>query len=188
MRMILHSSIGAVAVLAGAVHAASFSYTEQIPVETFAAMREVDRIAIEEIGIPSMVLMENAAIGLVDAIGESYSEAVSAAIFCGPGNNGGDGLALARHLTSRGYQVEVSVVTSGRELGGDARIQLDICRNQGLSIRELGPGDSLQRAIENAARCDLVVDALFGTGLTRPLTGHFGPCRTRSGSPHRLRR
>ena len=68
------------------------------------AMREVDRAAIEDLGIPSLVLMENAAIGVADAIGETYPEATSAAIFCGPGNNGGDGLALARHLTAGGIK------------------------------------------------------------------------------------
>lgn len=137
------------------------------------AMREVDRAAIEDIGIPSLVLMENAAIGLVDAICESYPDATSAAIFCGPGNNGGDGLALARHLTVRGYQVEVSLVTPGAGLRGDARVQFDICRNQGLTLREYGPGESMGQAIESASRLDLIVDALFGTGLTRPLTGHY---------------
>ncbi len=137
------------------------------------AMREVDRAAIEDLGIPSLVLMENAAIGVADAIGETYPEATSAAIFCGPGNNGGDGLALARHLTARGYQVEIRLVTGGSGLSGDAGVQLEICRNQGLTLHEYGPGDSKIDAFESASRLDLVVDALFGTGLTRPLAGHF---------------
>jgi len=137
------------------------------------AMREVDRIAVEKIGIPSVVLMENAAIGLVDAIGERYPEAMSAAIFCGPGNNGGDGLALARHLSIRGYQIEINLVTGDGDMRGDALVQLDICRNSGLAIQEFGPEDSIQQSMESASRMDLVVDALFGTGLTRPLAGHF---------------
>ena len=94
------------------------------------SMREVDRAAIEDIGIPSLVLMENASIGLVDALAEGYPEASSAAIFCGPGNNGGDGLALARHLTIRGYHVEVTLITAGKDLSGDAAVQLEICRKQ----------------------------------------------------------
>ena len=60
------------------------------------AMREVDRRAIEEIGIPSLVLMENAALGVVDALGDAFPEADSVAVFAGRGNNGGDGLAVAR--------------------------------------------------------------------------------------------
>jgi hypothetical protein len=73
---------------------------------TAEAMREVDRSAIEGLGIPSLVLMENAALGVVDAIGEAsgaIGAAESAAVFCGPGNNGGDGLAIARHLSVRGW-------------------------------------------------------------------------------------
>lgn len=137
------------------------------------AMREVDRAAIEDIGIPSLVLMENAAIGLADAIGEIYPDAASVAIFCGPGNNGGDGLALARHLTARGYHVQVSLVTGGSEMRGDALTQLEICRLLGLAIEEYGPEDSGVAAVDSAHRLDLAVDALFGTGLTRPLGGHF---------------
>lgn len=138
------------------------------------AMREVDRTAIEEIGIPSLVLMENAAIGVVDALAESFPEAVSAAVFCGPGNNGGDGLAIARHLQIRGYHVEVSLMTAGKNLSGDAGVQLEICRKQeGLSIHEFDDEDEARAAIESAAGLDLAVDALFGTGLARPLTGYF---------------
>ncbi|HYG62528.1 MAG TPA: NAD(P)H-hydrate dehydratase [Thermoanaerobaculia bacterium] len=143
---------------------------------TAEAMREVDRAAIEELGIPGLVLMENAAIGVVDAIGEVYPEADSAAIFCGPGNNGGDGLAVARHLAARGYGVEVFLV-SGRgrpvRLAGDAGTQLDICRKLELPIRELAPGDGLAPALAVARESGLVVDALFGTGLGRPLEGIF---------------
>jgi len=137
------------------------------------AMREVDRAAIEDQGIPSLVLMENAAIGLADAIGETYPEATSAAIFCGPGNNGGDGLALARHLNARGYQVEIRLVTSGSGLSADAGVQLETCKNQGLTLQEVGPEDFKLDVVESAGNLDLVVDALFGTGLTRPLSGHF---------------
>lgn len=137
------------------------------------SMREVDRAAIEDFGIPSLVLMENAAIGLADAVAECYPEVVSAAIFCGPGNNGGDGLALARHLTIRGYHVEVSLLSTGQNLSGDAQVQLNICQGQGVPISEYGPEDDLHHAVESARGLDLIVDALFGIGLTRPLSGHF---------------
>lgn len=140
------------------------------------AMREVDRAAIEELGLPGLVLMENAAIGVADAIGEVYAEAESAAIFCGPGNNGGDGLAVARHLAARGYAVEVFLV-NGRpgplSLRGDAGTQLAVCRKLELPIRDVGPEDDLAPVIAAARDCDLVVDALFGTGLARPLEGVY---------------
>ncbi len=140
---------------------------------TAEAMREVDRAAIEELGIPSLVLMENAAIGVVEAIGESFGEAESAAIFCGPGNNGGDGLAVARHLSVRGWEVRIFLVTGGRQLSGDAATQLAICRKAELAVMEVASPSDLAGAAEAAAECDLVVDALFGTGLTRPLEGLF---------------
>lgn len=140
---------------------------------TAESMNMVDRIAIEDFGIPSLVLMENAALGLVDAIAESYPEVRGVAIFCGPGNNGGDGLALARHLANRGYHVELTLVTGGKEPTGDAAVQFGICQSQGLRIRELGPDEDIQSCVEAARRSDLVVDALFGIGLGRPLDGQF---------------
>ncbi|HEY4597380.1 MAG TPA: NAD(P)H-hydrate dehydratase [Thermoanaerobaculia bacterium] len=140
---------------------------------TAEAMREVDRAAIEELGIPSLVLMENAAIGVVEAIGESFGEAESAAIFCGPGNNGGDGLAVARHLSVRGWEVRIFLVTGGRQLADDAATQLAICRKAELAVMEVAAPADLAGAAEAAAECDLVVDALFGTGLARPLEGLF---------------
>jgi hydroxyethylthiazole kinase-like uncharacterized protein yjeF len=141
-------------------------------------MRAVDRAAIDELGLPALVLMENAALGVVDALGERYPQAESAAIFCGPGNNGGDGLAVARQLAARGYGVEIFLATGGREPTGDAATQLAICRRLGLTIHEL-PGEGAPAAAGLAAWMtaardhDLVVDALFGTGLARPLAGVF---------------
>jgi NAD(P)H-hydrate epimerase len=136
-------------------------------------MRAVDRAAIEDLGLPGMVLMENAALGVVEAIGELYPRAGSAAVFCGPGNNGGDGLAVARHLLVRGYDVEVVLATGGRAPAGDAATQLAICRRLDMPLTELGPDDDPGPAAAAAAGRDLVVDALFGTGLARPLEGQF---------------
>ncbi|MCP4660546.1 MAG: NAD(P)H-hydrate dehydratase, partial [bacterium] len=136
-------------------------------------MREVDRRAIEEIGIPSLVLMENAAIGVVDAIAESFPEAATMAIFCGPGNNGGDGLAMARHLDARGYRCLVYLVIRSLPPRGDAAVQLNILRQAGFAIEELRPDSDLDRVVAACRSCDLWVDALFGTGLTRSIEGHF---------------
>lgn len=134
-------------------------------------MREVDRAAIEELGIPGMVLMENAALGVVDALTRAYPEARSAAVFCGPGNNGGDGLAIGRHLAVRGYRVWLGLASGGRDLGGDAATQLRICRHAGLRPDPLEDEKQIATALAQADRADLVIDALFGTGLTRPLEG-----------------
>ena len=134
------------------------------------AMRAVDRAAIDDVGIPSLVLMENAAIGVVDALAEHFPEARSVVILCGPGNNGGDGLAVGRHLAVRGYIVRAFLVAS-REPAGDAAVQLTICRNQGLEVRAVSEEDGERRLLQAAADADLVVDAMFGTGLQRPLEG-----------------
>ncbi|HVT16271.1 MAG TPA: NAD(P)H-hydrate dehydratase [Thermoanaerobaculia bacterium] len=140
---------------------------------TAEAMRAVDRAAIEGLGIPSLVLMENAAIGVADAIGQAFPAADSAAIFCGPGNNGGDGLALARQLAARGYAVQLYLVGGGRQPAGDAAVQLEICRRLGLPIREVAAESEVAAALAEARDYDLLVDALFGTGLARPLAGLF---------------
>jgi hydroxyethylthiazole kinase-like uncharacterized protein yjeF len=129
-------------------------------------MREVDRRAIEELGMPGMVLMENAAIGVADALGERFPRVRRVAIVCGPGNNGGDGFALARHLDARGYALDVFLLDLGRRPRGDAGLQLAILERIPLPVAELG---ELAAA---CARADLIVDALFGTGLGRPLEGH----------------
>lgn len=136
-------------------------------------MRRVDLRAIDEIGIPSMVLMENAAIGIADALAEVFPKAESAAIFCGPGNNGGDGLALARLLDARGYRVRTFLVLRSSEPKGDAAAQLRILENAAFDVERLLPDSDLLEAELACAQADLVVDALFGTGLTRPLQEHF---------------
>ena len=138
---------------------------------TAAEARAFDRWAIEKLGVPPLVLMENAALALAEAIGEGFGEARRIAIFCGPGNNGGDGLALARQLLTRGYEVAIYLATFGRALANDCARQLEICQAMELGIVELG--DDWREAARGAADADLVVDALFGTGLDRPLRAPF---------------
>ncbi len=139
---------------------------------TAEAMQSVDRWAIDELGIPGLVLMENAAIGVVDGIGEWFPEARSITIVCGPGNNGGDGLAIARQLDGRGYAVQIVIVGS-QPMSGDAGTQEAICGQIGLPIVRLENEAGLDPAMAAAASSDLLVDALFGTGLGRPLEGLF---------------
>ncbi len=150
---------------------------------TAEEMRAVDRRAIEVIGIPSMVLMENASIGVADALAESFADVEAVAIFCGPGNNGGDGLALARHLDARGYAVRTFFVAAGPRKRnmvrssrprGDAAAQLEILERLGVGVETVDAETDLGSLVASCAGYDLIVDALFGTGLTRPLAGHFG--------------
>ncbi len=78
-----------------------------LPVLDNQAMREADRHTIEDLGVPGLVLMENAATGVVDALRDSFPDARRVLVLCGPGNNGGDGLAAARHLSNGGHDVSV---------------------------------------------------------------------------------
>jgi len=134
---------------------------------TAAESRAFDRMAIEEIGVPGAVLMENAALAVVEALVAGYPEVSRVAIVCGPGNNGGDGFAVARHLMTRGFEVDVALDRFGRDLSPDCAAQLEICRRIGLEVQELAAGDPDARF----ADAPLLVDALFGTGLSRPLEG-----------------
>jgi NAD(P)H-hydrate epimerase len=136
-------------------------------------MRRTDERAIQELGMPSLVLMENAAIGVVDALGERFPEAERVAVFCGPGNNGGDGLAVARHLAVRGYRAEVWLVRGDKRLAADAASQLEICRRLGMEVVEVSGEGDLAAALGAASDAEVVVDALFGTGLDRALEGLF---------------
>ena len=135
-------------------------------------MMAVDRRAIDELGIPGPVLMENAAIGLADAVGENFPAARRILILAGPGNNGGDGLALARHLDGRGYELEVFLVGAARP-SGDALLQLEILERAGIHCPQIAAEEEMEPLLLAAARADLLVDALFGTGLSRPLQGLF---------------
>ncbi|HUP64513.1 MAG TPA: NAD(P)H-hydrate dehydratase [Thermoanaerobaculia bacterium] len=139
---------------------------------TAAQMKSVDRRAIE-LGIPSLLLMESAAIAVADAILETFPEAARVTLFCGPGNNGGDGLALARLLDARGLDVEVFLAWFGRKPSTEAEANRKICEKAGVSITTLDDEKGIESAVRVAEAGDLVVDALFGTGLSRPLEAPF---------------
>lgn len=138
---------------------------------TSEQMKSVDRRAIEQFQIPSIVLMENAALAVVDAITAHHSEAEEVAIFCGLGQNGGDGFAVARHLENRGITPLVFIVGDRSKVGGDAGINLHICERLGIPLYDVTDSDSLTEALARTMECDLIVDAIFGTGLNRALTG-----------------
>lgn len=136
-------------------------------------MRAADRAATEEWRIPGLVLMENAALGVVEAICRRFSEVSDVLVFCGPGNNGGDGLAIGRHLTLRGFSIHVLLIGWSRNRSDDAHCQLEICERQGLAITRIETADELRELAPEGLRADLWVDAIFGTGLSRPLEGVF---------------
>jgi NAD(P)H-hydrate epimerase len=140
---------------------------------TAAQMREADRVTIEEIGLPSLVLMENAGRQVVAAVESSFPDHRDrrVAVLCGRGNNGGDGFVVARTLRQRGVDVSVFVLGPVAEIRGDARVNLEILGRLGLPVVEISGEQAWELHSSEVRSCTLVVDALFGTGLKSPLSG-----------------
>jgi len=129
-------------------------------------IRQVDRTAVERYGMHSLVLMENAALGCVHWLQRKFPTPPKTTILCGSGNNGGDGLAIARHLTNAGWPCTVIQLGPLDKLSSDARSNYDILtRCHGLPVRvlhtELTTED--RRGLEDS---DLIIDALLGTGAS----------------------
>jgi ADP-dependent NAD(P)H-hydrate dehydratase / NAD(P)H-hydrate epimerase len=137
-----------------------------VDVVTASRMREIDRLAIEEYGIPGVVLMENAGLRLVEAIEKNGNKEV--VIVAGPGNNGGDGFVAARQLYQK-YRVSVWITASPRDYRGEASINLNILNKLGISCRNLSEAGALKALEAELSRRPLVVDALLGTGASREL-------------------
>ena len=131
-------------------------------VVTAAEMRKIDQDTIDGIGIPGIVLMETAGSEIVRIIDRHYPTAQRVCILVGKGNNGGDGLVIARQLAHTGREVHIFLVTSPDSFTGEARINLNIAYNLGLQIEETLTDASTY--VRNCG-CELLVDAIFGTGL-----------------------
>jgi NAD(P)H-hydrate epimerase len=139
---------------------------------TAAQMREIDRQAIEELGIPGVVLMEAAGRGIVALIAkECPVEGKRVAVLCGSGNNGGDGYVAARHLIVRGADPVVYLVCDRARVAGDALVNLQILERMGAEIRALHTAEALEQENLNILRATIVIDALLGTGLNSPVRG-----------------
>lgn len=166
---------------------------------TAARMREIDRLTTERYGLPSLLLMESAARSASGEIAARFAHDLTskcALVLCGAGNNGGDGAALARMMCLMGANVYVALIGRVEETKGDARTNFEIIRNLAnskpsspeiskdtFSIQKLERGDLYFSECNTPEEregflyhdfnddADIIVDALFGTGLTRPLTG-----------------
>jgi ADP-dependent NAD(P)H-hydrate dehydratase / NAD(P)H-hydrate epimerase len=140
-----------------------------------AQMREADRITIDEIGIASLVLMECAGRQVVATLDERVEDLAASriAVLCGTGNNGGDGFVVARTLLQAGHDVAVFLVGRVADVTGDARTNLDILGRLGHTIVEIGNEQEWELHASDVSACDVAIDALFGTGLSRPLSGLF---------------
>jgi NAD(P)H-hydrate epimerase len=140
---------------------------------TAAQMREADRFTIEDIGIPSLVLMENAGRQVVAAIEAAYEPQLNGriAVLCGRGNNGGDGFVVARTLMQRGVECAVFVIGAVADVRGDARVNLDILGRLGVTVVEINDEQTWELHFSEISQCTVIVDAIFGTGLKQALGG-----------------
>ena len=135
-------------------------------------VRRTDRCAIEQLGIPGVILMENAGRQVADAAEQLLGGAVGrrVAVVAGAGNNGGDGYVAARHLHLRGAKVVTFIVCEPTRITGDAAINLDAIRQLGHDIRPLA-GGQIGDLADRLAGVDLVIDAVGGTGIKGALRG-----------------
>jgi len=140
---------------------------------TVAEMREIDRRSIEDYGIPALVLMENAGRGAADQAARLYRERAlhgPVLVFCGAGNNGGDGFVAARHLANAGFDVRIFACfdRSRADRGREAGINLTICERMAIPIRDAHTLEQVQAVASELVPGALVVDAIFGVGLSQP--------------------
>jgi hydroxyethylthiazole kinase-like uncharacterized protein yjeF len=154
-----------------------YSADKKCVVMTRDEVRAFDAWAINTVGIPGVVLMENAGRCCAELIKEKLQDAnePKVCIFCGTGNNGGDGYVIARHLANDGVEICVVICGSHEKIKGDAEINLEIIEKMGLHIEHLDITDN--RLTEKVAGftqdCDILVDSLFGTGLKGTLNDEY---------------
>jgi hydroxyethylthiazole kinase-like uncharacterized protein yjeF len=140
-------------------------------------VRSFDSWAINALGIPGVVLMENAGRSCAELIRDKLTgiDEPKVCIFCGTGNNGGDGYVIARHLLNFGFKVTIVISGNRNKIKGDAKINLDILEQIGQSVNQLNTdGDDIAGSVENfAAGADMIVDGIFGTGLSGQLNDKY---------------
>jgi len=141
---------------------------------TAAEMKALDERATSDYKIPSVLLMENAARGMVDEIEKNYGavNGTYITIIAGRGNNGGDGLAAARHLRSRGAAVMIYLFSPEGLMRGDAKVSLQIWQETGGALRVEGEF-TLEQLSTDLSKSDFVIDAFLGTGLSHPIGGRY---------------
>ena len=140
-------------------------------------VRAFDSWAINTLRIPGVVLMENAGRSCAELIKDKLAAIAEpkVCIFCGTGNNGGDGYVIARHLLNSGFKVAVGIFGDRNKVKGDAKINLDILQRLGQPIEQLNPqdGDIPSRVRAFTAGADMLVDSIFGTGLKGQLADEY---------------
>jgi len=139
-------------------------------------VRAFDTWAITQLGLPGVVLMENAGRGCAERLLARLSDPAASrvVVLCGPGNNGGDGYVTARHLANAGVHTETVICGDREHVRGDARVHLDVLERMGAVIRTWTMvGLRAETVREVLSSADWVVDAFFGTGLTGPVRAGY---------------
>jgi ADP-dependent NAD(P)H-hydrate dehydratase / NAD(P)H-hydrate epimerase len=148
-----------------------------LPLYSTSQIRELDKYAIKTLGIPGSILMENAAIGIVQSILEKFSGiefTTKFGIVCGKGNNGGDGYAVARHLSNYGFKVKVISVGAEKQMSEDCRLNYNILKKLADSRKILSIKKFLSiKDLKFLSNSDIIIDALLGTGVTGKLNSPF---------------
>lgn len=140
-------------------------------VSSVAQMRQLDQMAIDHFAIPELILMENAGLAAFHVLDREIEwRHKHCLVFCGVGNNGGDGLVIARKIHSLGGSVKVCIVGEPSAFKGVAKVNLDILSHLPIEVQSVATIDAIAAAIRSA---DIIVDALFGTGLSRQVSGLF---------------
>ena len=144
-------------------------------VATAELIREMDRRTIEEVGIPGAVLMENAGRGATRVLREHFRNLRRDPVIlvCGAGNNGGDGFVMARCLHEAGIRSQVFLLVEPDRIRGDARIYFDALRGLDIPVRPLTGKGIPRDALRQWQSASCIVDAIFGTGLARPVEGLY---------------
>jgi len=135
---------------------------------TVEQSREVDRRAVAECGLLGLVLMENAGRNAAELLA-GLAPSGRFVIVCGPGNNGGDGAVMARHLHNRGHHVTICATRSPGEMSPDARVNMAVCQWAEIPICTLDVGGSLEDWKGLFSEADWLVDSLLGTGFRGPV-------------------
>ncbi len=140
-----------------------------------AQMRELDRETIENVGIPGLLLMENAGRGVAEYVKAHYGKAIQKGVLviAGPGNNGGDGFVIARHLFQSGIEVKILLLVGPERYRGDARSNYEIAKRLEIPMMECLDETAVTSKEKSIKTAGLIVDAIFGTGLSRPPAGRF---------------
>ncbi|MCF6465567.1 NAD(P)H-hydrate epimerase [Clostridium sp. Cult2] len=134
-------------------------------------MKAMDSYAINNIGIPSIILMENAALRVIKNM--DLHTMNSFTVVCGVGNNGGDGLAIARHLILNNKSVDLFIIGNLEKGTKDFNINLNILNNMDVDFTYIDDDKTLDRLKDSISNNDLTIDSIFGIGITRNIEGLF---------------